>query len=331
MNNFVYVIAQICVLIILLLIILFLIKQNIALKYENRIGKCSVEPINNNDVSLIESMRLKYFKFIKKARKYTNIFFKKTSLKYEKYLIYGEDTLAIDYITNKIIISLLLVSLTIIDGIFKYRTLSLFILSIIFSAIFGYYILDIYLIYNKRRRKRKIENDMLRAIIIMNNAFKAGKSTLQALEIASMELPSPINSEFKKMYHDMLYGLSADVVFERFAKRIDIESARYLSSSLTILNRTGGNIINVFDAIEKTLFDKQKLKEELKNSTASSNVVVKVLLAVPFIFVIMIYSISHDYFDPLFASPIGYVIVVIMFVMLTCYAYLLQKVIKVGV
>ena len=38
----------------------------------------------------------------------------------------------------------------------------------------------------------------------------------------------------------------------------------YLSSSLTILNRTGGNIVAVFDSIEKTLFDKKKLKEELK-------------------------------------------------------------------
>ena len=103
---------------------------------------------------------------------------------------------------------------------------------------------------------------MLRAIIIMNNAFKSGKSTIQAVEIASKKLAKPISSEFKRMHQEMKYGLSVDVVFDRFAKRINLEEAEYLSSSLTILNRTGGNIVAVFNSIEKTLFDKMKLKEE---------------------------------------------------------------------
>ena len=37
-------------------------------------------------------------------------------------------------------------------------------------------------------KKKKIENDMLRAIMIMNSAFKSGKSTIQAVEIASEKL-----------------------------------------------------------------------------------------------------------------------------------------------
>ena len=53
-----------------------------------------------------------------------------------------------------------------------------------------------------------------------------------------------------------------DVVFDRFAKRMNLEEAEYLSSSLTILNKTGGNIIKVFASIEKMLFDKRKLKKE---------------------------------------------------------------------
>ena len=65
------------------------------------------------------------------------------------------------------------------------------------------------------------------------------------------------------MHQEMKYGLSVDVVFDRFAKRMNLEEAEYLSSSLTILNRTGGNIVAVFNSIEKTLFDKKKLNEEL--------------------------------------------------------------------
>lgn len=329
MGNLISLIMQILVMIFVLIIIIFLIRQNIALRYERRIGKYSVEPVNSENTSVLEGLMLRYKKLVKKLRKYTKKIFPKTSLKYEKYVIYGEDMEATDFVTNKIIISFVLLSLEIIDSIFKWERISL--LSVLIVLTFGFYILDICLIYDRRKRKKSIENDMLRAIIIMNNAFKAGKSTIQAVEIASKELPEQINMEFKKMYRDMKYGLSTEIVFDRFAKRINIEEARYLSSSLTILNKTGGNIINVFSSIEKTLFDKKKLKEELKNSTASSNAVVKILLLVPFIFVAIIYFVSPGYFDPLFSSTIGYIILFIMALMFMAYAYLLQKIIKVRV
>ena len=170
---------------------------------------------------------------------------------------------------------------------------------------------------------------MLRAVMIMNNAFKSGKSTIQAVYIASNELPYPINYEFKKIYQDMKYGLSVDVVFERFAKRVNIEEASYLASSLTILNKTGGNIVSVFNAIEKTLFDKKKLQEELKNLTGASNLVVKVLLFVPFIFMGIIYVLNPSYFDPLFNSVLGYLVIFVIIIMFSIYVWFLQKVMKV--
>ena len=48
----------------------------------------------------------------------------------------------------------------------------------------------------------KFASDMSSNICLFN-AFKSGKSTLQALNIAAKELPEPISDEFKKMYLDM--------------------------------------------------------------------------------------------------------------------------------
>ena len=163
----------------------------------------------------------------------------------------------------------------------------------------------------------------------MNNAFKSGKSTVQAVEIASKKLPKPIGYEFEKINEEMKYGLSIDTVFDRFAKRVGTEEALYLSSSLTILNKTGGNIIAVFDSIEKTLIDKMKLKEELKNLTVVSKLVVRILLVVPILFVLIIYLLNPDYFDPFFQSSVGYIMLISIFVMFIIYAYLLSKIVEV--
>ena len=103
------------------------------------------------------------------------------------------------------------------------------------------------------------------------------------------------------------------------------------SSSLTILNKTGGNIVAVFSSIERTLFDKKKLEEDLKNSTGASNLIVKVLMAVPFIFVLIIYILSPTYFNPLFESTLGYFLIFIIVIMFSICIYLLNKIMKVRV
>ena len=321
-------IFQIIIMILLFIVIIYLIRENIAIQHEIRIGTYSIDSKKHRDLSFVEKIKKKYLKFIKKLRKPIGNIFKSTKNKYEKYIIYGNDKLtAEDFISNKIIISFIFVLLTVISKMLQQDKIT--ILNLIINLLIGFYILDIYLFFNTKKKTKLIKNEMLRAIIIMNNAFKSGKSTLQAVEIASKQLPEPTNKEFHKIYKELQYGLSVDVVFERFAKRINIPEVKYISSSLTILNKTGGNIIKVFSSIERTLFDKMKLEEELKNLTSSSNFVVKILLFVPFIFVGLIYLLNPTYFSPLFASNLGLLVLGVIIVIFILYILFLQKVMKV--
>ena len=323
-------IVQIIIMALLFIVIVLLLRQNIALKKERRISRYSIEPINNDFNSMFDNFRNNYNKFIKRLSILLSksVFLTKASKKYEKYVIYGKNK-SIDFISNKIVISMIFILLSVFSRVLQTKTISFW--KLIINFIIGYYILDIYIVINKKRREKIIKEQILRSIIIMNNAFKSGKSTLQAVEIASRELSEPLNFEFEKMYKDMKYGLSIDTVFERFSNRINIEEAKYLSSSLTILNKTGGNIVKVFSSIERTLFDKRKLNEELKNLTASSNMIVKVLTFVPFVFVFLIYLLNPNYFDPFFASPLGYILIILIFIMFILYVWILQKVMKVKV
>lgn len=308
-------------------IIILLFKLHKAIRSERRIARYSLRMEAQEELSYFDKMIEKYQKIIKKFQKNEKLM--KYSSKYEKYAQVGEGLGAIQFVINKLVIAFCFIVLVIISYAIQGKMIGF--IGFIFSFIIGYYIYDIYLIFSKKRRTQKIKTDMLRAVIIMNNAFKAGKSTLQAVEIASHDLPYPIAREFEKIYQDMSYGLSVDVAFMRFAKRVKLEEANYIASSLTILNKTGGNIINVFTSIEKTLFDKKKLEEDLKNSTAASNLVVKVLMIIPILFILMIYVISPDYFEPLFASALGYMILFIVLLMFVIYIYLLNKIMKVRV
>lgn len=317
-----------CILIIFLFIILISIyKINKIILLEKRISRYSLKRLSVEDISLGDKILIKYKRMITKF--YHQKQLKKLSLKYNKYLYGMDDSNAIIFIINKLLIASIFVLLIIISNTIQGSVISFFTFIICF--IIGYYIYDIYLIYSLKLRKKKIKNDMLRSVIIMSNSFKAGKSILQAVTIASETLPKPISIEFKKIKEDMSYGLSADIAFNRFAKRVDLEEANFIASSLTILNKTGGNIVNVFSSIEKTLFDKQKLESDLKNSTAASNFVVKFLMFVPIVFILLIQVVSPNYFEPLFSNVLGYFIIGIIVLMFSIYLYLLNKIIKVEV
>lgn len=330
-SNIELIIIQVIIMIILFCIIILLLRQSKAIKYERRIARYSISPLEYKDKSFADIVYDKYYKEVKKLSKLlkTSKFIMKKSLKYEKYLGYLPNFEAIDFISNKIIISIIYIIITIFSITLQTRVVT--ILELIINLTIGYYLLDIYLYYRQKYMKKVIEKQVLKAVIVMNNAFKAGKSTMQAIYITSQELPAPLNYEFKRMYDEMQYGLSIDVVFDRLSKRVDNEAIQYLASSLIILNKTGGNIIKVFSSIERTLFDNQKLNEELKNLTASSNVVVKILLCIPFIFTFLIFILSPTYFNPLFETTLGHIVILLIILIFVSYVWFLQRIMKVKV
>lgn len=330
-SNIELTIIQVIIMIVLFCIIILLLRQSKAIKCERRIARYSISPLEYKDKSFADIVYDKYYRGVIKLSKVLkkSKFITKKSLKYEKYLGYLPNFEVIDFISNKIIISVIYIIITIFSITLQTRVVT--ILELIINLMIGYYLLDVYLYYRQKYMKKVIEKQVLKAVIVMNNAFKAGKSTMQAIYIASQELVPPLNYEFRRMYDEMQYGLSIDVVFDRLSKRVDNEAIQYLASSLIILNKTGGNIIKVFSSIERTLFDNQKLNEELKNLTASSNVVVKILLCIPFIFTFLIFILSPTYFNPLFDSSLGHIVILLIILIFISYIWFLQRVMKVKV
>ena len=313
--------------IVLVLGVLFIVRIIRGIKMEKRVGIYTLSITNEESSSLFDQIHAKYFQILSKFSK--NPYLLKYANSYNKKQVVESGVASVYFILNKLFIAFLVVVLVTVSFAIQGKRIG--IILFLFSFIIGYYLYDIYLIFIRKNFKRRVKNDMLRAVIVMNNAFKAGKSTLQAVEIASHDLPKPISLEFKKIYQDMTYGISVDVAFSRFASRVGLDEANYIATSLTILNKTGGNIVAVFSSIERTLFDKKKLESDLKNSTAASNLVVKVLMGIPILFVLVIYVISPNYFAPLFKSSLGYLVLFIITLMFLIYIYLLNKIMKVKV
>lgn len=330
MSDYLNLFIQLILIITLGIIALLLTRMSNSLKKEKRITKFAIDAISDKPISFFDKIETIYAHLISKTSK----FLKKIKIfdtYSEKYEIYVDQTKrirkdAMDFISHKILIGVIALIITIISDVLRLQVISIF--QLLLALLVGFFIPDIFLHFANKKRAKQIEEDLLKAVIIMNNAFKSGRSIMQAVELVAKELTGPISDEFKKMFIDLTYGLELELVFERFSKRVKLDEVKYMSSSLIILNKTGGNIVKVFSSIEKGFFDRKKLKDELHSVTALSNFVFKILIAVPLVIFIIIYALNPSYFVPLYTTVLGKVILVLVLAIYLLYIVIVQKVTK---
>lgn len=326
-------VLQIISIFILLIIIFKLLRVTKSIKYEKRIGKYSLSPLKEIDKSFFDKVNEITWKFIKNISSVLNksAVFKKYGDTFEKHITYEDKTHieGTDYVSIKFLCGIILVMLNFITIMFTYKSINSILL--LFTFIIGFFITDIILFVRYKNKRKRIEEDLLKSIIIMNNAFKSGRNIVQAIEIVKDQLDGPISDEFKKILMDITYGLSLEVVFDRFYHRVKLEDARYITSSLTLLNKTGGNIVRVFASIEKSFYNKKKLRDELKSMTASSTFVFRVLTFLPFVLGLIIYILNPTYFVPFISSTLGVLFLLLLIFLLALYVIVVKRVMRVRI
>lgn len=327
-----YIVICFVAILIGIFILLFLFLNELQnLKLEHRFQSFSMKSNLEYKTSFLDLFAIQLWHFVKKISK----LLKKSYVcgdyakHYEKYIAFEDKDQkeSIDYISIKFLIGNVFAFLYFVVMVLKMNTGNPF--SFLISFLIGFFLLDITLHFQFKKKRHEIEEDLLKAIIIMNNSFKSGKNIMQAISTVKNELNGPIADEFKKIYMDITYGLSLEVVFERFYDRVKLEDAKYIASSLTLLNKTGGNIVRVFASIEKSFFDKKRMHDELSSLTASSVFVFRLLVALPLVFSLVIFVLNPTYFHPLFSYPLGWILFFLILVLYVLYILTIKKVLKV--
>ena len=317
------VILGICI--IFIICVFLFVRLYFSIKLENKLKKFTVNVSENNTISFVDRLMIFFLKIIKKISKLNSksVILKKYSVRLSKYLIYNKSNnlSSIDYVSIKILymifIDILYVIMSILKGV--KTNLSLFII----LSFVSFFMIDIILIIIYKKK------GLLQAIVIMNSAFKSGKNIWQAINIVKTSTESPIKEEFEIISKDIDYGLDLLTVFERFYNRVKVEEVKYITSSLSLLNKTGGNIVSVFNMIEKHFYDKLKIKNELNSLTSSSKMLYRILVVIPFVFIIVITMLNKDYFKVLITTKIGIIIDFFILLIYVIYIITIKKITKV--
>ncbi len=315
----------------ILLLLVFLIKIYLSFQTEKRIAAFSME---NEKASMTSFTDIIVNFFVKIIKKTSVLLSKLVSMKqyakhFDKRLILSEDAYfdSMDYVSFKFYVMILVQILYIIVNAIRLSKFNIY--AFILISVISFFLVDIFIVIAFSRKKKVVEDQLLQAVVIMNNAFKSGKNITQAVNIVQKELPNPIKREFEIIAKDISYGLDLTVVFSRFANRIKINEAKYITSSLALLNKTGGNIVTVFNMIERTFYERLKVNNELQSLTSASRFLYRLLVMLPFIFVAVIVMLNPTYFNVLVTTVPGYLIDGIIVVLYISYVVIIKKVMQV--
>ncbi len=281
--------------------------------------------INNNDDLSIESAILKIIinisNFLKKL-----IVFNMIESHYDKYINKNSKLKdGMDVLTIKILLSLLCIIIYIFSISIEKQQFNIFIF--LTTLIISFIIPDIYYYIKFRNHKNTVDDEILRSIIIMNNSFKANKSIEQSINDVINRLEGPIELEYRKILYDTKLGLTISEAMMRMYDRTNINIIRDISLKLALINKSGANIIDIFEQIEKDIIEERKLKIELNNIRKINSLFYIIFMLIPIIFIITLIIFNSDIFK-IFTSKYGAILAIIEIIIYIIYLNIIAKTIR---
>lgn len=309
-----------------LLMVVWLYFINRSIRFQKRIENHVLSKQPLEDISILDQISNHYYKW----RKRQVLKIEKTEI-WKQYCLskknsFYEDTYC-NRLIDRLVLSIICGMIYLFLSIFNHNLFSIWIF--LFIVVIGFYLPNFIDFIQKKIVKKQMEKDLLKAVTLMNNAFQSGKSIIQAVQTVSLELDGPLSKEFSKIHQDMLHGLSFEKAFIRFQERVKLEEIEYITASLSILNRTGGNIIEVFSAIENNFYTRRKLEMELKSTIASSRLVFQFLLFLPILLFVFIGFLDPTYFMAFKESTLGILLFMIILSIYLIYIIAIRSIMKI--
>lgn len=142
-------------------------------------------------------------------------------------------------------------------------------------------------------------------------AVRAGVPVTQAIIAAGDEAAEPVRSEFKTMGNSLKVGIGLDDVLDVAVKRIQIPDFSFFSVCLLLQRETGGQLGETLENLSGIIRARRDLRLKTRALTGETRVASKIIAAVPFAILGILYLVSRDYIMLLFSQPAGHTILFI--------------------
>ncbi len=159
------------------------------------------------------------------------------------------------------------------------------------------------------RRVSQVEAQVEPWINAVANALKASPSLGEAICSTTTLVPVPMSQELEVLVKEYELGTPLDQALENLSQRINSKVLAGTVTALKIARRSGGNLTGMLETAASSLREFARLEGVVRTKTAEGKAQALVIGMIPVPMVLGVRAIDEHFFDPLFHSFGGQLIV----------------------
>lgn len=157
----------------------------------------------------------------------------------------------------------------------------------------------------KASRGRKIDAQLMDALILLSNCLRSGLDVVQGFEMVSKDLLPPISDEFALVIKNYQLGMSFEKALGVMEERVESKMLSYMIRAIVLQRQMGGNLTKVFERIVVDIREESKLEEKTQAMTAQQKIQSIVVGIMPWIMVGVMFMFQPDVMIKFYGSPLG--------------------------
>ncbi|MBY0587516.1 type II secretion system F family protein [bacterium] len=163
----------------------------------------------------------------------------------------------------------------------------------------------LYVMHLRNKRLSKFGTQLGEALELVARALRAGHSVAAAMQSVADEMPSPIASEFGRVYEEQNLGVSLDLALRNLSERIPNLDLKFFVTAVCIQRQTGGDLAEILDKIGYVIRERFKIMGMVQALTGEGRISGVVLIGLPFFLLLIMMYLSPAYVSLLWTDPRG--------------------------
>jgi tight adherence protein B len=162
-----------------------------------------------------------------------------------------------------------------------------------------------WLTLRKKKRIKQFVSQMPDALELVGRALRAGHGLASGLHVVAEEMPTPISTEFGRVFEEQNLGIPIEDALRGLAERVPTMDVRFFATSVIIQRTTGGDLAEILDKISRLIRERFQILGQVQALTAEGRLSGIVLLALPPGLLIVTYLLNPEYTNMLFSTTAG--------------------------
>ncbi len=196
-------------------------------------------------------------------------------------------------------------------------------------ALIGLVLPPLYVKHSRGKRVRAFEAQLADAVTSMSNCLKSGLTFQQGMLSIADQMPEPVAGEFGRTIREVQLGNTMEAALNNFTRRMPSPDLKLMVTAILISQQVGGSLSEVMDSIAQTIYDRIRVKNDVRTLTSQGRMSGFVIGGLPIAIALILSVINPGYMDFFFKEEVGKILLGVAVGMETFGFLVIRKIITV--